>query len=111
MMKHKDLIDELHSQGNQHPLDAELIYFSIAADAIEQLEQQNTKLVNTVSEYEKFMANNVCYTTGELLEEEHRRIIKLAYELKSAFPHHTGVYHWMIGYADELLQNKQAGSE
>ena len=75
---------------------------------IKELEQENTLLTSKLSGYQKFMATYICYTPDELAEEERRRILKVAYELIRAFPHHTGVYHWMIRYADELLQNKQA---
>ena len=77
----------------------------------ERLVKENALLTSKISGYQKFMASYICYTPDELAEEERRRILKVAYELKSAFPHHTGVYHWMIGYADELLQNKQKGGE
>jgi hypothetical protein len=81
------------------------------ADYVEQLERENAELLNKISEYEKFMSCRVCYTVDELVEKEHGQILRLAYELRSAFPHHTGVYYWLTGCADELIQNKNVGGE
>jgi hypothetical protein len=76
---------------------------------IKALQQENDKLTHNVSVCQKFMASYICYTPDELAEVERRQILKVAYELIRAFPHHTGVYHWLLGYADDLLQNKQTG--
>ena len=44
MTNTKELIDELRAQANQHPCDADLIQFDIAATALEQLEERYAEL-------------------------------------------------------------------
>jgi hypothetical protein len=44
MTKTKQLIDELRAQANQHPLDADLLQFDIAATALEQLDERCAEL-------------------------------------------------------------------
>ena len=80
--------------------------FSLKRD-MKALQQENDKLAHNVSVCQKFMASYICYTPDELAEVERRRILKVAYELIRAFPHHTGVYHWLLEYADELVKPKQ----
>lgn len=45
-----------------------------------------------------------------LAEHDAEVIEQIAKELKEAFPHHTGVYAWLIGFADELLHKAQEPS-
>lgn len=39
-----NIVEELRAQANQHPLDADLTMFDVAASEIENLEQQIKKL-------------------------------------------------------------------
>jgi len=68
----KELIEELRAQANQHPCDADLTQFDIAATVIEQLQNSNDQ------EYERLMDLAVKAAVKQTRIDTIREIIKRA---------------------------------
>lgn len=46
-----NIVDELRAQANQHPLDADLIMFDVAATKIDELKQQRDELLAAIKDF------------------------------------------------------------
>jgi hypothetical protein len=109
MTNTKELIEELRVQANQHPCDADLLQFDIAATALGQLEERCAELERELEwmqiKYNTEMRIRQAYQSGS--EEVARRAFVAGYELlEKALDGSPIRRHNVNGFADQYAQRE-----